>query len=606
MRRFGFLLLTLPLALLLVACPRTVSLTLAPPTATVTAGGDALTFTATLTGSSATIAWALSGPGELSDASGPTTDYTPPASVDSQTTATITATAGNVSQSATVTITPGEAGPSLSVDPPSATVVAGGEAVTFTATLAGASDTVTWSLAGEGSLSDASGATTSYTPPASVAAEATATLTATAGALSRAATITIQPAPTINVSGKVLDLQGAGLSGAQVLIVDAAGPKTAVMSGADGSFTVNGVQTPYSISASGPSGSGLTPQTWAGVTRPNPQAVLGIATTGSSPDFCSAGNGRISGTITPAVEAGHTATVYYLSSQLSSQGLEYASANLTAGATNYDLFAYFDTVACRTSASGKLIYLERDGAGRYVRSATADSVYVVKDNTVTTTQNLTPGPVTTDTLSGSVAFPPGLSDATVAAVLKVGDAYATLPEVTVSAGSPGFSLEVPVLAGAQYRVVALKQIATSSAQWVWSDVVSPGQAGISLALSGISDQQGPSGATDDATPTFRYTPVEGTTVYTVVLLSGTDYIWLGTSGETSLALPTLPPPAQLLGGSSYQWAITGMTVRNADSVDDLLDGRLAGRSYTAGLGISLPDEIRSGHINASFANFNIP
>jgi hypothetical protein len=194
----------------------------------------------------------------------------------------------------------------------------------------------------------------------------------------------------------------------------------------------------------------------------------------------------------------------------------------------------------------------------------------------------------------------------VAAVLKVGDAYATLPELTISAGSPSFSLEVPVLAGAQYRVVALKQIATSSAQWVWSDVVSPGQAGISLALSGISDQQEPSGATDDTTPTFRYTPVEGTTVYTVVLLSGTDYIWLGTSDETSLTLPTLPPPAQLLGGSSYQWAITGMTVRNADSVDDLLDGRLAGRSYTAGLGISLPDEVRSGHINASFANFNIP
>ena len=49
--------------------------------------------------------------------------------------------------------------------------------MTFTATLNNTTGTVSWTLSGPGSIDPATGATTSYTPPASVALVAEATLT---------------------------------------------------------------------------------------------------------------------------------------------------------------------------------------------------------------------------------------------------------------------------------------------------------------------------------------------------------------------------------------------------------------------------------------------
>jgi hypothetical protein len=84
-------------------------LSVIPETATVTAGSSPIAFTATLTGSSAPIIWTLApaeGVGTLSATSGPTTSYTPPASVPGERLVTITASAGTLQASAIVRVQP--------------------------------------------------------------------------------------------------------------------------------------------------------------------------------------------------------------------------------------------------------------------------------------------------------------------------------------------------------------------------------------------------------------------------------------------------------------------------------------------------------------------
>ncbi len=115
-------------------------------------------------------------------------------------------TSGGVSASvngglpASVTLSMTEMPSTLSLSPPEASVMAGGSATGFTATLSGSSGSIVWTLSGPGSLSAEAGATTSYTPPASVQAATTATLTATSGSLTANAAIFISPPITVSVT----------------------------------------------------------------------------------------------------------------------------------------------------------------------------------------------------------------------------------------------------------------------------------------------------------------------------------------------------------------------------------------------------------------------
>lgn len=86
--------------------PPVPSIAVSPKMLTVTAGAAAAPFTATLEGSSATISWSLTGPGTFSPATGSDTSYLPPPTVASVTTATLTAAAGSLTDSATIKINP--------------------------------------------------------------------------------------------------------------------------------------------------------------------------------------------------------------------------------------------------------------------------------------------------------------------------------------------------------------------------------------------------------------------------------------------------------------------------------------------------------------------
>lgn len=88
-------------------CPAGATLTINPknPPA-MNAGGPAVPFYANLTGCTEMVAWTLSGPGKIDSTLGSPVNYTPPASLGSPTSATLTISAGGLSDSSTIPINP--------------------------------------------------------------------------------------------------------------------------------------------------------------------------------------------------------------------------------------------------------------------------------------------------------------------------------------------------------------------------------------------------------------------------------------------------------------------------------------------------------------------
>jgi uncharacterized protein (DUF2141 family) len=100
-------------------CPSTPppSLSVTPDSSTLSAGGAAITLTATAANTSEEVQWKIEGPGSISSASGLSTQYTPPAvsALSSQTTVTLTASlpGAGLSANATITINPVATKPNL-------------------------------------------------------------------------------------------------------------------------------------------------------------------------------------------------------------------------------------------------------------------------------------------------------------------------------------------------------------------------------------------------------------------------------------------------------------------------------------------------------------
>jgi len=88
-------------------CPAGATLSLSPKPQAVSAGGSSVTFYAGLNGCSEMVTWTLTGPGTLSANQGTPVVYTPPSSLATATTATVTIGAGGLTDSATFTVNPG-------------------------------------------------------------------------------------------------------------------------------------------------------------------------------------------------------------------------------------------------------------------------------------------------------------------------------------------------------------------------------------------------------------------------------------------------------------------------------------------------------------------
>jgi len=264
--------------------PSPVTLAVAPgPNVTIDAGDPAVAFTATLTGSSATVTWSLTGPGTVAPSQGTTTSYTPPATVATPTSATLTASAAG--QTATVTIVVNPV-PTITISGPSI-VAAGGAPVTYVANASGSTGTITWSLSGPGSISPATGIQTSYTPPATVAVDTRATLTASAtGARSGTLEVVIKAPTTITVNGTVVDYNKQPVVNATVIISG----RAPVITDPGGKFTVTSVATPYDCTAIWGAAGG-TALVYQGLTRADP--TLQFAPSGTATEKKASVSGRI-------------------------------------------------------------------------------------------------------------------------------------------------------------------------------------------------------------------------------------------------------------------------------------------------------------------------
>jgi hypothetical protein len=428
------------------------------------------------------------------------------------------------------------------------------------------------------------------------------TVTGTAGSNSKtdSFSLTVNPAlppATITVAGQVLDLAGTGLSGVTVRVVDQDGDKTLVVTDGSGNFSVPSVKTPYSVSAVLPSGT-LLPQTWDGVTRSDPKLVMFDLALSA---LCTRADGFVDGSISPAVGVGNTAEVYFISEGISVlRLLSSETDSLIAGDTSYSVTVSFDSIMCETVIAGKLVYLERNGAGDFVRSAVYD-VSVTTGNT--TTRDISTVAASSSTLKGDVAFPTGVASATVSTIMRFGDAYAILPnDATVTPASSDYEIVIPNIAGISYRTLAIDP---ANSRWAYSDVLAPG-ATANLTLPNLSTTVSPSGPVATTFPTFTQTPVAAANLY-VTYVSGGGKNWIGSSQSTSIKLPDLPNPARLDVGGAYNWqSINAVKFRNASSVNDLLDGRLTEHFYLSLFAIYNPEQIESGSFNSGTTAFNIP
>lgn len=609
---------SLLLLLIVIACgggsstpTPTPSLSISPTASTVTVGGAAVSFTANLSNSTETINWSLSGPGSIpASATGSTVSYTPPTSGGAAS-ATLTATAGSVSASATITINAAASTPSLTVTPSSLTVTVGEPATPFTATLENSNSVINWSLTGAGSIpTGATGATVEYTPPTSGGA-GSATLTATAGSLTASATITVEAQATVTVNGEVLRFDGSAAPGVNVQIDDAAGSTGTAVTGSSGAFSISNVQTPYTLSVVPPAGTDA-PQTWPGVTINDPTVVVNPF--GGPGTFCPAitpGTLRVNFLGLP-VATGNRAVVVFIAEGISRNELESNVSDVAnAGDTFVDLTIPFDRALCQTQVTGKVVYLEFDGSDNFIRTGVVDAtvttgnpaaVSVAKTNAVT------------KPLQGNVTFPAGITDGIAHLIFEVGSASYIAYFNTINTGSPTFTFPAPEIDGINLRVRAQATPAAGLIAWRYSDIVPTLPATVDLSLPSIISTNQPSGAIgNEPTPTFSYTAVSDTNLYTAFINSkgsaATQLI--GSTSSTSLEIPALPAPARLDVGTTaaprvYEWVVNAIKVRAGGDADTMLDGRQVKKLYLGGDANLNPTIISGGAINLTPTEFTLP
>ena len=232
------------------------NLTVNPTTATVTVGGAATAFTATLLNSTDTINWTLIGAGSISNETGATTNYTPPANGDAAT-AILTAKVGIITASATITIN--AAAPGLTVTPATAMAMINGPDIIFKAS----SSQITWSITGPAVVSSSVGDTFTFKPPLDAAVHVI-TATAITGGQTATATVTtvnlsVSPSTaTVAVGGAAIPFNAT--------LVGSTDPITWSLTGPGTISTTTGVTTNYTPPATGDAGTATLTATVGPVT----------------------------------------------------------------------------------------------------------------------------------------------------------------------------------------------------------------------------------------------------------------------------------------------------------------------------------------------------
>jgi len=447
--------------------------------------------------------------------------------------------------------------PSLSITPSSTTVIAGGSPVNFTGALANTTGTISWALTGPGSITPASGDTTSYTPPASVASATTATLTATSGTLTASATITVNPPPTITVAGTVVNTIGAGVNGATVAI-----GSQHTSTDASGAFSLSGVTAPYDAVVIVPVGPRNVVTVYKGLTRTDPK-LFAILVSATPPH-----NGTVSGGVSggdPLPAATDNTAVAWGSPEVTktsffgttwSMSFEWTGPAATTG--NVHALQWTPTTGIPTAYKGY-------GVTTGVAVASGGS---------TTGVSVAMSVPAASTIGGSVSVPAGLNLAQKSLNVDFGDG-ASFSVGTETTAATSFTYPVPNGISSTASVGAT---ATSTAAQSTTRVrgIAAGSTGNTVTLLAPAVQSTPVvNATGVSTSTdFTWTPLTGG--LHIVLISSASasaplYVMM-TTGTTG-RIPDLGSLGVVLPATTaYQWAI--LAAGPWSSIDDVAGGTL--------------------------------
>ncbi len=240
--------------------PPSPSISVDPLDVIVYPGQPAVTFTATTVAVAGPVSWSIwpSYYGSLSASEGTTVTWTPPDSTlgdrDLTVTATTAATTGTLYARATIHLKE----PRLVVTPTTTYLHAGDPPVTLTATLEGTTGDVDhwWLSQPIGTLSATSGASVTYTPPATRSLPASITITASRSQptfLAGAATVTVWPPPRLTVSPRSASVVAGGAPVALEADLEFSfDPITWTVSPGIGTLSSNGAQASWTPPASVP------------------------------------------------------------------------------------------------------------------------------------------------------------------------------------------------------------------------------------------------------------------------------------------------------------------------------------------------------------------
>jgi hypothetical protein len=527
------------------------SLVISPGSLTITSGSTAAGFTATETGATNTIAWSLAGPGTISATSGPTTSYTPPAGLAASTTATLTATAGTLTANATITINPPAL--NLTVAPQSLTIPAGRSSTLFTATETGASNPITWTLTGPGTLSTLSGATTNYSPPLGVSAQTTATLQATAGALTALpVTITITVPTPVTVTGTVVAMNNVPMSGVSVTIAG-----HSILTGADGTFTLANVTPAYDLIAI----AGKIAMVYQQLTVPSPTIVF-FNPNASLPTVPN--SGTVTGLISPSSllsVAGYETIVAWGSPQTSIYAV-----NTSPNANPFSLSSFLEWVG-PTSITGN-VHVIQAAVDNTTFYPTSYSGYGTSQNVVVTnggmadagTINLTSTAV--GTLVAPLTLPSSYSLLITIMNLEFSDGATALVEAQFSSTWPA-TFATPLNINATIDLAALAEDTTLnvfSGSYTIGIPASAADAGVAVLVGSTFGLPSDTASGITTTSNFTWTPFAGgvnVVVFTPSNVLNPTYVVF--TGATSITIPDLSTEGLGLpvGSQGYTWGIYG-------------------------------------------------
>jgi hypothetical protein len=448
----------------------------------------------------------------------------------------------------------------------------------------------------------------------------------------KALTVTVQEGQ--RVSGKVLKFNGEAAFGVRVQIGDASTQNNLqTQTASDGSFTLEGAPSPYTISAV-PTTSIESTISFKNVTSPNPTLVLeprtGIA--GTCPNAAEAYiRFRLPGASTvetSAVDPG-LGYVYFIPNGTKKTALHEDTLKsnaiqvLSPGQRTGYVRVRFSQNSCANEVTGSLVYLERKNGG-YTFSGKLDGV-IARSGATTPSSGDTAYEIPTSNngsrvISGKVLLPGGYNSGFAFMVIEIGGGAVIVSDprdikaITTSEQGRTFAFQLPKDLGSniKYRV-GVYAAGPNHDSWFFSNNLHPlpesGATNLEFATPNEFTAQQPSGVRSTNTPDavsvdFDWPETTNANLYylswakTLPLSNNcttNDYFWTAVSADptnaverTRFRLPILPEPARLEAGTDakpcdYNWAAdNGVTVRKDGSEDaetaltsdKMLDGRL--------------------------------